>query len=242
MATPYRNKANITRRRRALQLMRRHPGMTNYEINHMLRLEFGGKLLQYKTLAELRERLKPEVVTEKQDRALELMARYPKWTNKQINAVLRVDFDGQFFGKKTLEQLRDRIMAEVVAKVPQFHPVVHTGESRKVLIAEGFLPEEVRELFQNLQVGIDSKLLVAVRKRRIEYIIGLMRRGWTSKQIMAEIRRHNAKPRHSIWDFLKAEYQPKRKVDGAGYRQALEKRRAPSTQRARVRANSLYRR
>lgn len=179
------------------------------------------------------------------NRARELVEQYPDWSNKQVNALLRLDYSGKYLSPNTMDKIRKGVEIYPV-KMPYFHAEVPPGMSYQILCQEGFSTYEAREFVKGLSVDIDSPALAAMRRTRIKWMSKRLRRGWSVQQVRRAVNDYYTKPRRSPFDFLKASYAPKVKADASRYKQALENRRhrklLPSEKRARQITSAFYNR
>lgn len=179
------------------------------------------------------------------DRARELVEQYPDWSNKQINALLRLDYSGKYLSPKTMGKIRKGVEIYPV-KGPVFHDYVPPNASYRILRQEGFSEYEAREFVKGLPVNydIDRPAMVATRKARVKWVSKQLRKGWSLQQVRRAVNDYYTKPRRSPYDFLKASYAPKVKADASKYRQAIENRRhrklLPSEKRARQKVGAFY--
>jgi len=91
---------------------------------------------------------------------------------------------------------------------------------------DGFLPEEAVDFLKAknwLKLPMTSPGRMARRQRR-QWVRELKRRGWTNKQIIAELRQfYRRDPTRSPWDFIRR-YKPKVKKDFVVYARAARER------------------
>jgi hypothetical protein len=99
----------------------------------------------------------------------------------------------------------------------------HLGDSRSILIAEGFLASEADDLLKGLHVSIDSPAVLAMRKARIEWFSRMTIPREVALDRIATFYSTNSK--RSVFDFLRREYKPAAKVARADYAGALQRRR-----------------
>lgn len=157
--------------------------------------------------------------SEIEDRAQDYLDRYPGWSNRQINAMLRLEYDNAYLTDRTFTKLRRQ------AK-PYFHTIIVAGNEVDILKKEGFLVSEVRELLKGLQISLDHEVMVDYRKSRLKWWADRLHAGWRVGQIWRALRRFYQDTEASPWDDFRAEYMPSpRKKSLAAYRTAMAKRK-----------------
>jgi len=157
------------------------------------------------------------------DAAREYIDRYPKWTNTEINTMLRLEYGGSYLTNRTYARLRKE-SAEVV---PFFHPTI-AGNEPDILRAEGFTTSEIKSFLKGWKKTIDSPAFVAMRHSRIKWWAGMIHQGYTRRQIWGAIHRWYSTTHRSPWEWLRREYKPARHISQSQYRDALAKRRKAS--------------
>lgn len=107
--------------------------------------------------------------------------------------------------------------------------------------AAGFTKEEANELVRGSKgVKVDyaavysSQPGIQARDSRRQWILGLLQRGWTPRQIAKEARAYYLRDKkRNPFDFIKIEYKPPQKADYKEYRER-------SKAKARIKVRALY--
>ena len=95
-----------------------------------------------------------------------------------------------------------------------------------ILVSEGWTATEARKLLEGLHVSIDSPVVMAMRRTRVNWHAMLMGAGMTHKDIMRDLENWYAKTdKYDPFVFLRREYRPPFKLGRTEY-QAAAKRRA----------------
>lgn len=133
-------------------------------------------------------------------------------------------------GRKPIEKLvREAILLPEVA----IRRVIKIGfdEAYHRLRAAGFIDMEIRHIFSagNVPELFNTAPFNAMLQQRRRWVMGRIKQDWSKGQLLDAIKRHYMKPERSPFDFLRASYQPKIKVDFTKYRQAARKRAMAKT-------------
>ena len=87
--------------------------------------------------------------------------------------------------------------------------------SARLFRKSGFTSEEIVELHESIgNVDATSPAWVSTRRTRRELLARLKGQGWSRLQYLEMISNfYSQRGKKSVWEFLKAEYIPKRTVD-----------------------------
>jgi hypothetical protein len=91
--------------------------------------------------------------------------------------------------------------------------------TKKSMIAEGWLPSEIRAFDTAKTPGgaqqhfnIGSKAFAAMRQSRVRYVADLRRAGWEQYEIKEKIAKFTKRRDYDPFSFLKLSYQPAKKL------------------------------
>ena len=102
--------------------------------------------------------------------------------------------------------------------------------SYAILLSEGWTSYEARELLGGLKVSIDSPLVMAMRRERVNWLAAMMTSGLTHRQVMQSVSDWYASDsKRSPFEFLRREYKPPLKVNRSEYRAAAKRRASRRT-------------
>jgi len=113
----------------------------------------------------------------------------------------------------------------------------------------GFLPFEIQNVFSANGVSLvfGSNPFKAMLKSRRAWVRDKKKRGWSNDDIILEIKKYysitdsKGQPKHSPFDFLRKEYEPRPKKDKAEIKSALSKQYEKNKQRkAAISTEQLY--
>jgi hypothetical protein len=167
-------------------------------------------------------------------RARGIIEANPTYGKNKVNAILKSEF-GVGLRDDTLLQIKREVAFDNPKLIPDLY---RTGGVPKGKLAiyqgyreSGFLPFEARELtighgkdFNSQEVydSIPAQQARAFRKHIIEEQIKL---GWTKEQIKDNISDFYKRGKNSsVWEHIRAEYKPRKKVDFVDYREDIRRR------------------
>jgi hypothetical protein len=177
-------------------------------------------------------------------RAKQLIQSEPSLGKSKINEILKKEFGSGLRSQEVLN-IKNAVARENPKLISQLY---YKGGAPKSSMGiyngwrnAGFLPHEARELTLGHSHEFDSGSVFnsepskKARQSRIEWINLLKKQGWTDAQIRREILDYYVKGREkSPWDFIRAEYRDKKKIDFIDYKKKAQIR-------AKRKTNRLYR-
>ena len=94
--------------------------------------------------------------------------------------------------------------------------------SARLFRKSGFTIEEIAELHESIgNVDATSPAWVSTRRTRRELLARLKSEGWSRRQYLEMLATYySQRGKKSVWEFLKAEYLPRRTVDFMAARRA----------------------
>lgn len=166
-------------------------------------------------------------------RTKEVIGVHPEWGKRKVAEAVRAEF-----GKAPRWETILKYKAEVAYREPQrageFYRTGGVSPSKRDIYMQwrkdGFTPFEARELTQGHGVKVDSLLVLtskpgmAARKARRGWVHDRRNEGWTWKEIRDALKAQYIRDRKlTPWDFIRAEYKPRQKVDFIAYREMQRK-------------------
>ena len=145
-----------------------------------------------------------------------ILNRKPDLTNAQVRLVV-LDKTDKMLTDAQIDKARTLAIRtiEVVGK-----------SSEAILMSEGWLASEVKEIMGGLHTSIDSPWGLAWRKKRIDEIIYAETHGSSRKEFLDRIVRwYEIDHDRSPFEFLRAEYKPPQRVNRTQYKAAVQRRK-----------------
>lgn len=174
-------------------------------------------------------------------RAKQLIQSEPFLGKNRINAILKSEF-GSGLRSQEILNVKSAVAKESPKLISQLY--YKGGIPRKLdgvyngWRMAGFLPHEARELTIGHGASFDSNAVFnsepgkAARQSRIDWINMLHRQGWSKKQIRKELIDYYIRGKEkSPWDFIRAEYRDKKKIDFIDYKKKAQIRSLRKTNR-----------
>ena len=94
-----------------------------------------------------------------------------------------------------------------------------------ILVSEGWTATEARKLLEGLHVSIDSPVVMAMRRTRVNWFAMVMAGGFSHKDAMRSLNDWYARDSHrSPFEWLRAEYRPPFMATREEYRAAVQRR------------------
>ena len=172
-----------------------------------------------------------------------LIRSHPNWGKDRINLAVKNEY-GMGLRRVDMAHLKMEMVFDEGKFAPPDAPpadqrIISMGfiEAQQLLVSNGFLPKEVRELFSGHGVieMLNSAPLHAMLTERRRWVATMRRQGMTGKQIITAIQAwYKQDEKRSTFDFLRREYKPPVKIERKEYREAARRRAVSMTQ-------SLYR-
>lgn len=170
-------------------------------------------------------------------RAKELIESQPSAGKERINKQLRAEF-GVGLRSSTVLKLKEEVAEAKPALYPQLYAMGSVTKGLNDIyrgyLKAGFLAFEARELTLghgeryrafDARAVFDSAPAIAARQTRINWVRDLLKQGWTKKQIRDNIIDfYRRSKKVDVWQHIRAEYKPRKKVDYKEYKTKARKR------------------
>ena len=144
-----------------------------------------------------------------------ILNRQPGLTNAQVRLVV-LDKTDTMITDAQIDKARNLAVRTIE---------LADNASAAILMSEGWLASEAKEIMGGLHISIDSPWVMAARKKRIDEIIYAETHGSSRKAFMdAIVRWYELDHDRSPFEFLRAEYKPPKRVDRTQYRAAVRRR------------------
>ena len=170
---------------------------------------------------------------ERLDYAKTLVRKHPNWGKDRINLAVKNEY-GMGLRRVDMAHLKMEMVFDEGKFAPPDAPpadqrIISMGfiEAQQLLVSNGFLPKEVRELFSGHGVVemLNSKPLHAMLTERRRWVATMRRQGMTGKEIITAIQAwYKQDEKRSPFDFLRREYKPPVKIERKEYREAARRR------------------
>ena len=145
-----------------------------------------------------------------------ILNRDPGLTNAQVRLVV-LDKTDKMLTDAQIDKARNLAVRTIE---------IATNSSEAILMSEGWMASEAKEIMGGLRISIDSPWVMAARKKRIDEIIWAENHGSSRKAFQdAVLAWYALDHTRSPFTFLRAEYRPVKKVTRVGYAAAVQRRK-----------------